>query len=463
MKKITLTIFLLIFMMATNVFAATEVTMEIVENNICTIDINEDCSFEKKIVDYDLTKHEVTLQLKITNNSKVVIPEGELMLLIDSSSSMDQIVEGETTRKDLVLSSANKLIESLLEANPTSLKIGVTTFSSSLEKDDNGYVIIGTEADAQKVCDFTNNISTLTNKISSIEGTGQYTNLDAGIKLAKSQFSNDDSNKYLIILTDGLPNLAVGHNDLVSYDGATNVINQTKSTLTSLEGIDVITMLTGITEEEATFKTDGTNSYTYGQVIHNIFGTEENPTIGKFYNINDVEIESTITNKIYHDLLPIEKSLKDITIIDYIPQYIADNFNISINKDSIELSAIVSDDFKSITWNLDKLAPGESEILKFDLVLKEDFDEEIIEKILDTNEKVDINYKNFDETDNSKSSDVTPKIKLVAPEPDQIPEEPQKPSYTAQTPFPNAGSPVVLIIFALLLITTIFFGYKSKN
>ena len=153
-KKITLiTIFLIIMMIATNVFAATakstDVTMEIVEDNVCTIKLNEESAFEKKMIEYDLQKHEVTIQLKISNNSKAVIPSGEMMLVIDSSSSMDEIVEGTTTRKDLVLNSANKLVESLLEANPTSLKIGVVTFSTGTEKDENGYLITGTEADAQ--------------------------------------------------------------------------------------------------------------------------------------------------------------------------------------------------------------------------------------------------------------------------------------------------------------------------
>ena len=458
MKKFTLTIILLILMtMATNVFAATEVTMEIVEDNVCTIDLNEDCTFEKKIVDSDLTKHTVTLQLKITNNSQVLIPTGELMLVIDSSQSMDTIVEGETTRKDLVLNSANKLVESLLKVNPTSLKIGVVTFSTSSEKNEDGFLITGTEADAQKVCDFSNDLSVLTSKISAIEGTGQYTNLDSGLQLAAQQFSSENTNKYMIILTDGLPNLAIGYNDLVSYDGLTDVINQTKSTLTSLENIDVVTMLTGIDDEEAIIRMTGSNTYTYGQVINAVFGTEDAPTVGKFYNIDDTEIEQTITNKIYNDLLPIEKSLKDITIIDYIPQYIADNFNVSINKDSIELSAIISSDSRTITWNLDELAPGESKALKFDLVLKDEFDETIIDKILDTNEKVDVNYNDFDGTDKSETSDVTPKIRLVAVPQEEVPDD------VAPNPIPHAGSPIFTFVFIFALGLALFFGFKAHR
>lgn len=465
MKKMALTIFLLIIMMATTVFAATDITMEIVEDNICTIDLNENNSFEKKIIDSDLKNHQVTLQLKVTNNSKVIIPEGKLILLIDSSQSMDTIVEGTTTRKNSVLNSANKLVESLLDANPTSLEIGIVTFSTSSEKNDDGFLITGTAADAQKVCDFTNDVSILTDKISAIEGTGQYTNLDAGLQLAKSQLSNNDTNKYLIILTDGLPNLAVGYNDLVSYDGATDVINQTKSTLASLKNIEVITMLTGIDEEEATFRTDGTNTYTYAQVINEVFGTVESPTNGKFYKIDDSKIEQTITSQIYHDLLPIEKTLNDITILDYFPDYIADNFDIVLHNDAksnLENTKIMTDSNhnKYISWRVEKLAPNETKILKYNLSLKDKFDEAILDKILDTNEKVNISYKDFDGTEQSKNSDVTPKIKLVAPEP--IP-EPEPPQDTAPEPLPDAGSPISIIIFPILLGFAIFFRYKFRK
>ena len=471
-KRITLTIFLLIIMMATNIFAATEVTMEIVEDNICKIDLNDKSHFEKKLIDSDLENHKVTLQLKITNNSEIIIPSGELILVIDSSHSMDEIIEGTTTRKDLVLNSANKLVENLLEANPTSLKIGVVTFSTGTETDsETGFLITGTEADAQKVCDLTNDLEMLTDKISEIEGTGQYTNLDSGLQLAKSQFTNKNNNKYMIILTDGLPNLAVGYNDLVTYDGLTNIINQTKTTLTSLDNINVITMLTGIETEDSTFRTDGTNTYTYGQVINAVFGTEELPTKGIFYKVNDSEIEETITNTIYRELLPIEKSLTDITIVDYIPAYISNNFDITIKDSYKEENATISEDNRKITWIIDSLSPTESKTLQFDLILKDEFDETIIGNILDTNEKVDIKYKDFDNTEITKTSNVTPKIKLTAivqptptpePEPEPTPQPPVD-NTVAPEPIPDAGSPLIPFGIILLISITIFFGYKSRK
>lgn len=454
-KSLALTIFLLIILMATNVFAVTT-TMEIVEDNVCTIKLNDSASFEKKLVDSNLTNHQVTLQLKVTNNADVIIPTGELMLVIDSSQSMDEVVSGTTTRKDLVLNSANKLVTDLLKANSTSLKIGVVTFSSSIEKDpDTGYTIEGTIADAQKVVDLSNDVTSLTSKISAIEGVGSRTDLDSGLQLAKSCFTSADTNKYIIVLTDGVPNLSVGNSDCVTYDGITTTINNTKATLNSLSNMNVITMLTGINNPNSNMVSTGNNVYTYSQVINQVFGTEEKPTVGKFYYIQDDKIEETITNNIYHDLLPIAQSLKDITVTDYFPQYIVDNFEMTYvdGIDVSNVSASIDKETNSIVWTLSELAPGQTATIQYNLKLKDEFDEKIIGEILDTNEKIDISFKDFDGNTQNKTSDVTPKIKLIAP-PDPT---------VAPDPLPAAGSPIIIAGFVAFIGLSIFFGFKARK
>lgn len=460
-KKIALTIFLIIMMMTTSVFAtakSADVKMEVVEDNVCTIKLNEKANLEKKLVEYDLDKHQVTLQLKVNNAAEAKIPSGEMMLVIDSSNSMDQKVDDNTTRKELVLNSANKLVESLLKANPTTLKIGVVTFSTSSQKDENGNLIIGTEADAQKVCDFTNNVQTLKSKISAIEGTGQYTNLDSGLKLAKSQYTSEDNNKYMIVLTDGLPNIAIGHNDLTSYKGLTDVITATKATLKSLDNVDVMTMLTGIDTEDATFRMEGENKYTYGQVIQEVFGTESKPTVGKFYKINDNQIEKTITETIYRELLPVENALTDIVVKDYFPEYIVNNFEMTYVEgiDTSNVSAKIDTETNSITWNLAKLEANQSATIQYRLTLKDEFDEKIIGEILNTNDSVEVTYKDFDGSSKTEKSDVTPKIKLTKIE---VPVD----NTVAPEPIPKAGSPMVIVGMILVVAVAMFFGYKSRK
>ena len=458
-KKFSIAIFLLFVLLSTTVFASTPVKMEIVENNICNIELNEDSKFEKKIISSNLDKHQVTLQLQINNNAINEIPEGELMLVIDSSSSMnDKVNDSTVTRKDLVLNSATKLVENLLSVNSSTLKIGVVTFSSS-----NVASEMGTDKDAQLVSDFTNDLSTLKSKISSIEGTGNFTDLDAGLKLAKKSFTSEKNNKYLIVLTDGIPNMNVGNSDLVSIKALEQVITTTKETLTSLKDINVISLLTGITSEEATFRAEGDKYYTYGQVINGIFGTTENPTVGKFYKINDTEIEKTITEEIYSDLVPVIKTLKDITVVDYFPQYIVDNFDMAYveGTDTSKISTKIDKETNSITWTIPELKAGETLSVQYTLTLKDSFDETIIDKILNTNQKVDINYKDFDGKTQTKTSDVSPKIKLT-----KIPQEepPKKDDTISKEELPKTGATTVFVGFVICsAIATTIFAIKSKK
>lgn len=465
-KKISLAIVLLIMLLTTHVFAATPVTMEIVEDNICTIKLNEESTFEKKIISSDLENYEVTLQLKVSNDAVKEVPTGEIMLVIDSSDSMNDKVNDTTkTRKDLVLESANKLVENLLSLNNKTLKIGVVSFSATEDQTKNG-----SAEDAQKVCDLSNDLKDLQTKISSIEGTGYRTNLDAGLQLAKSSFTSEKNNKYLIVLTDGVPNLSVGINEY-SCSAEDKIIENTVETFKSFdEDVEIITLLTGISDEEATAiqsyenNEDGESvlkTYSYKYIIENVFGTEKEPMVGKFYNISDEEIEETITDKIYADLVPVEKILKDIKVVDYFPQYIVDNFEMKYVEgiDTTNVSSTIDKEANSITWNIKELNPGESATIQYTLKLKDEFDEKIIGEILNTNQKVDVNFKDFDDKEQTKTSDVTPKVKLTA-----VPVEAPKVDDTkASEPLPKTGAPIFIGIIAIMFIATIVFAFKSRK
>lgn len=460
-KKISIALYLLLILISTTVFASTPVKMEIVENNICNIELNENSKFEKKIIGSELDKKQVTLQLQINNNAINEIPEGELMLVIDSSDSMNTKITDTTTRKDLVLNSANKLVENLLSINSSTLKIGVVTFSASQEQSE-----MGTEKDAQLVTTFTNDLKTLKTKISSIEGTGSYTDLDAGLKLAQKTFTTEKNNKYIIVLTDGVPNMNIGNSDLVKIEALEKVISTTKETLLSLKDINVISLLTGIDDEKATVRTDGTNSYTYGQVIEGVFGTEDKPTVGKFYKINDAEIEKTITEEIYSDLVPIAKTLTDITIVDYFPKEIVENFDMAYvqGTDTSKISTSIDKETNSITWTIPELEAGKSISVQYTLTLKDEFNEKIIGEILNTNQKVDIDFKDFDNNKQTKTSNISPKIKLTKIEqPETKPVEPKKDDTKSSEELPKTGTPILIGLFAITTFSTIAFAYKYKK
>ena len=406
-KKIFLTIFLLIILFTTYSFASySTVTMSVVEEPVCTIELGDNSFFEKKLVEKNLNNKEVTLQLQVTNN-EVATVSGEIMLVLDNSDSMQNQTSTGEVRKDLVFESAKTLVSRLLENN-TELEIGIVSFSTNTDQSKEATI-----EDATLVSDLTSDVSTLTSAISNIEANGPRTDLEAGLSLASSQFSEEANNKYMIVLTDGVPNVGLGSNNPYYSD---TTITQTREELQSLtdSNIQVITMLTGIDDED--YVPLGV-SKSFGQIIQEIFGTPEQPTAGSFYYITDDKIEETITSDIYNNLVPDVKTLTNIVIKDYFPEEIVQNFDFAyVTESNIgEISAQINTDDNSITWTIPELSSGQTATVQYTLRLKENFDSGIVGDILDTNEKVEITYNDYDNVGQSKTSDVTPKLLLEEP------------------------------------------------
>ena len=445
-KSILITLFLILILVANISLASYDtVTMTVVEEPVCTIEIGNNSSFEKKLVEKNLNNKEVTLQLQVTNEETSLQPTGEIMLVIDNSKSMEDIVEGTMTREDLVIESAKTLVNTILDGNEH-LKVGIVSFSTNEDVSKEGTI-----EDANLVSNLSSNSESLISAISNIQYTGPRTDLEAGLSLASQYFTEEDNNKYVIVLTDGVPNVALDYDKNYYSD---DVINKTKAQLQALDtaGYNVITMLTGISAADGIPATRPDDK-TYGDIIKEIFGTEETPTVGKFYYVQDSEIEQTITNTIYNNLLPIEQVLKDIVVTDYFPQEIIDNFEFAyVSEPNIgTISADVDSESNSITWTISELQPGETATVQYTLSLKKDFDSSIVGKILDTNEKVDISYTNFDGETVKDTSDVTPKLKLTEP--------PVK--------LPAAGTPIMIALFVIVVGAIVYsfvkFNIINKN
>lgn len=437
-KKIFITLFLLLILVANMSFASySTVTMSVVEEPICTIEIGENSKFEKKLIAKDLNNKEVTLQLQVTNEETASKPTGEIILVVDNSDSMNLEVAEGISRKDLVFNSAKTLVSNLLEDNEN-LKVGIVSFSSNTDVSKEGTI-----EDAEVVSALSNDSTVLTNAIENIEANGPRTDLEAGLSLASTQFSKTDNNKYMIVLTDGVPNLAIDYDNIYYSD---DVINKTKTQLQALNtnGIDVTTMLTGIDSEDSV---PAGVTKTYGQIITEIFGTNQNPTVGNFYYITDDKIETTITTDIYNSLLPVEKTIKDIKIVDYFPQEIIDNFDFAyVSEANIgEISAEVDKTNNSITWTIPELTSGQTATVQYKLKLKENFDNSIVDKILNTNEKVDITYTDFDDNEQNKTSDISPKLKLAEP----------------PAVLPKAGFTTLIITFGVVAISLLVFSFTK--
>ena len=434
-RKIFISLFLILILLTNLSFASySTVTMNVVEEPVCTIELGENSKFEKKLISKDLNNKEVTIQLQVKNDEVVNKPTGEIMLVLDNSDSMNTTVSGATTRKELIFNSAKTLISNLLKDNEE-LKIGIVSFSTNTDISKEG-----SSEDANLVSSLSNDISKLNNAISNIEADGPRTNLESGLDLASGQFTKTDNNKYMIVLTDGVPNVALNYDKNYYSD---DVISKTKSKLQQLKqsNINVITMLTGIDDETYI---PATTTKSFGEIIEEIFGTTSKPTVGKFYYVTDNEVESIIKNDIYNSLIPENKTLKDIKIIDYFPAEIINNFDFAyISEANIgTISATVDKSNNSITWTIPELANGETATVQYKLKLKENFDSSIVDKILNTNQKVDITYKDYDNKEQTKTSDISPKLKLTEP----------------PTTLPKAGITTFIVTGSIVAISILIFS-----
>lgn len=435
-KKIFLTIFLILILVANISFASySTVTMSVVEEPVCTINIGENSKFEKKLISKDLNNKEVTLQLQITNEEISDKLSGEVVLVLDNSNSMTNKTSTGEIRKNLVFNSAKNLVTNLLKDN-SNLKVGIVNFSTNTDISKEGTI-----EDATVVSELSTNANNLSTAIDSIETNGPRTDLESGLTLANNLFTSENNNKYLIVLTDGVPNVAINY-DKTYYSN--DVISKTKTELQELAsaGINIITMLTGI--DDGNYIPTST-SKSFDQIIAEIFGTNQTPTTGQFYYISDDKIESTI-NDIYNSLVSTDKTFKNLKIVDYFPKEIIDNFDFAYvtNANIGTISAQVDKTNNSITWTIPELAVGQTATVQYKLKLKENFDSSIVGKILNTNQKVDITYIDYNNSEQSKTSDITPKLKLAEP----------------PAVLPKAGLTTLIIAGSILLIILVFSAGK---
>lgn len=481
--KIVLLFLVLLLLIYTSVSAVSvsseNATFEIVENNVCTINITDKAIFEKKIIDYDLEKRELTIGLKVTNNAVLPLDKpSEIVLVIDNSNSMKNTISTGGTRMEAVIDSAKVLANELLKLDTVNLSI--ISFSTGENE--------GNIDDAQLRTSLTNSKDNVLNAIDNIyddfiyliehpnplSSVGARTNIEAGITLASQQFTGTCESKFIVLLTDGVPNISLGSNKIL-YSGVT--ATNTKNALLNIssKGIQILSMMTGLGDRVETSQTNRP----FTDLAEEIFGTPENPTVGKFYNITDSEIEETVSKVILDQLIaPKDEVLTNLDIYDYFPQEIVDNFDFeyvtSPNVGTISPSIDLQNN--EIIWHIDELGYGEVASLSYKLKLKDTINEEISDVILDTNEKVDITTDNVIDSDGEKvliSSDVTPKVKVVIPEPkpepepepepkpEPKPEPPPKDDTTAPNPIPQTGATIAgIVIIVGAIVFCIVQGIK---
>lgn len=472
--KFTITLIVLL-LLSTTCLAATPVakgdaTMTLVEDNVNSMVFGKYGEFEKKMVQIDTVNKTIDIQLTARNNQEVLENlDADVVLLLDTSNSMASrqvtVNNEDMSRKELVLRSAQQLIDKLL-ASEENIKIGIVEFATSSDSAQEG-----TEADAKIITEtLTDDSETLKSALETVEqdSMGARTDVEIGLETAEKLLNtseNEDANKYVVILTDAVPNTAKGVKvDLYTEASA----DPTKAKLQDLDekGINVISMLIDIKDDDivisnrpgdATFKT-------YKDVAYYVFGTPLAPTAGSVYYVNDQQVIDTVTKDIYAELVPVDSYvLTDIVIKDYFPQNIIDNFDFAyLTKPEIgSVTADVNTEDNSITWVISELKPGEVATFTYRLSLKNTFSSDIVDVNLPTNEDVTIDYKENGVQGEQQSNDKAPVVKLTVP-------QPKKDDITPDKELPQTGSNNALITGSLITLSAFiaifsFISYRKNN
>lgn len=454
-KKI-LFIFLVLFsLLSTTCLAATtssaNAKLEVVENNVCTVNIQNTATFERRLVSYDLEKKELNLQLKVTNTSLPIFNEpAEIFLVIDNSKSMRQNVTTSKTRLQAVTDSAKTFATELLKNE--NVKIGVVSFSTG------DVATEGSIKDATLKTVPTANKETVLSSITAIANgeLGDRTNIDAGITLANQNFSKDCKSKYLILLTDGVPNTTTNG---VKFTFSGETATQTKAKLQSIanSGVTIYSVMTGIPDTDI----EPTTGKAYKALAEEIFGTTTKPAVGEFYYITDDKIETTICTTILGKFLDTSKNtLTNLKIADYFPQDIVNNYNFSYVSEPTKgsITPNINSKDNSIIWSIDKLEPKESATVIYQLKLKDTIDDKISNVVLNTNEKVEITANEIKTNDGSNKlvSKVSPKVKVTIPK-----VEVPKDNTIAETKIPQTGNnPILSFIVTITIVALVLCGVK---
>lgn len=442
-------------------------TLELVERNTCEIDLMDSTTnsvvgeFTKELTNYDSSKKEVTLTLTIKNTmiEEQVTKPIEVYLVLDNSTSMERTYN-ENSKKDYITETANLFVDSLFEYFED-VKVGIVSFScvEPVSSEDNSYQD-GTESDAKLLLELSNSQESIKNKILEYQNAelGKHTNIEAGLTLAESNFTDStETEKYIILLSDGVPNLCLNTETTLEYSGI--IASSTKQKLEDLNnnGYHIFSILMGLNEANvenpnAPISAITGKNMTYRELAEEIFGTASNPTAGNFYYIDYDNLDKTINTDIFDNITDAKiTTLNNIVIKDYFPQEIIDNFNFEYEKSPNigEVSQEIDTTDNSITWNIEVLNAGEVASLSYTLTLKNDYDKSIVDKILPTNSNVDINY-NYNNVNGSSNSTVSPTVRVKYLESSED-------STIAKDPIPQTGL-YTSVMFAIITLGIIVFA-----
>lgn len=417
-----LLITLIIFSIFYSVFASnTNTSLEVVEKASKTEYLENNQGYiSKTIIDSNANTGEVTIELKLSNtkNETSKSKNTEIILVIDNSVSMKFKTADGKTRKSILLDSAKNFVNSIFETS-NNVKVGIVKFCGE-------YGFWAPANAASLITKPTEKEEDVIEGITKIEkiSTESGTDIQKGLIKAENAFSEDAGNKVIILLTDGCPtedasgNYLYNNEQVMTNERYRKIIQNTKNELINIDkkGIKLISLMTGVNSNDLDENGNVVkNTEDEIQAIETIFGTESKPTAGKFYNVKTTDISNVVKNDITKDVQQILNTpINNVKIQDYFPQEIIDNFEFSYveNPNIGTVSKNINKD-NSIEWNIGTIKGDETATLRYKLKIKNMENKQLLDKVISTNEKVILNYRDNNAKEYTLNLSTSPKIKLT--------------------------------------------------
>lgn len=404
---------------------------------------NNNGYISKTIVDSNATTGEVTVELNVLNTKKEqssnnkTYENTEIYILVS-----ENLVFEEEEKRDKYINDISNLISQILEFNEKT-KVGIigmtgTVIDESL--DANGKLVIGAkdeayvegkESDSEIVTKPTNDLNSITNAIKNMNSskTAYRINLQAGIRLANKSFSNN-SNKILISLYDGVPNIAIGEYSAVIGDNPETAIKEkhenlatyTRNEILSLKDSNVSFIL--LRPDDTSFDEEWFEAGTRDKLldfdgspyVQKLYGTMDNPTYGKMYEFTEESIDKVITENISKGVKDlIATDISNVKVVDYFPEEIVNNFDFSYSqRPSIgTVSDSIDSKTRTITWDIGTLKGEQIASLRYKLKLKNMNNKDLLNKEIATNEKLILTYNDDKNESHTVNLTTSPTIKLT--------------------------------------------------
>ena len=442
-KKVILLIFILMLLLSRYVFALEiQTELKVLEKFSEKKYLENDQGYViKTLADINPDSGEAIVELKLSNTAKDV----------DNSGSMDFKLSNGKKRKEVVVESAKNLTNKIYD-NIDNVKMGIVRFWG---KDNMGYA-------ASIMSNVTSDKKVIISHLDSIAEmkTEPGTNIEAAILAANRMFTKKSKNKIIILLTDGIPNIDNEYNtDLET------VFNNTKKTLQSIgDKAYIISIMTGVSDADL----DKEKHIKPTDIVKRIFGTDEKPTTGKFYNISDLDIDRVVSENVYKDLIKkVRNPINNVKMVDYFPKDIIENFEFSyVDKPNIgSISNEIRKNDNSIDWDIGTLKAGSVATVRYKLKIKDMKNKALLNKVLSTNgDNKNIGY--------NVVLDTSPKIQLAEIEKQNninIDKNNKKingikkDNTTAKGRLPQTGESLTIFIVFGLCVVVLIVLYKKVN